>query len=187
MGSQSWTRLSDWTTTTTTIIWVSLVASSHLSKAQTPHQEYLASLHASILLYSFLLFCTHQILCVVLFTPQIHASFSFQVTCTSCSLSLEEETYLCRTISFPLKFQLKIPPLHRIFSCHSTALFYGTDMWHYLFICILTLNLSSPWLWLPVFTILYSQGFKQWLPPGRQSIDSCWLSEWMTSRILHSF
>ena len=186
MGSQSQTRLSDWTTTT--IIWVSLVASSQLSKAQAPHQEYLAPPHASILLYFFLLFCTHQILYVLLFIPQIHASFSFQVTCTSCSLSLEGETYLCRAISFPLKFHLKLPPLHRIFSCDSTALFYGTDICDIIFLFAYWLWISAPpCQWLAVFTILYSQGFKQWLPPGRQSTDSCWLSEWMTSRILHSF
>ena len=126
--TNSQTRLSDWTT----ITWMSVVAPSHLSKVQAPHQEYLAPPHASILLYSFLLFCTHQISYVVPFIPQRHAPFSFQVTCTSCSLSLKGEIYLCRAFSFPLKFQLKIPPLHRIFFCHCTALFYGADIWHYL-------------------------------------------------------
>lgn len=92
-------------------------------KVQTPHQEYLAPPHAFTLLYSFLpLFSTDQFLYVVLFIPQIHVSFSFQVTCTSCSLSLEGGTYLCRAVSFSFKFQFKIPPLHRISSCAHQSL-----------------------------------------------------------------
>ena len=141
--TESQTRLNDWTTTTT-ITWMSVVASSHLSKVQAPHQAYLAPPHASILLYSFLLFCTHQIHYVVLFVPQRHAPFSFQVTCTSCSLSLKGETYLCRAFSFPLKFQLKIPPLHRFFflSLHSTFLWHWYMTLSYLF--AYWLRISAP-------------------------------------------
>lgn len=66
--------------------------------------------------------------------------------------------------------------------------FYSTDICDIIFLFAYWLWISAPpCQWLAVFTSLYSQGFQQWLPPGRQSIDSCWLSEWMTSRILHSF
>ena len=44
---------------------------------------------------------------MVLFIPPLQASFSFQGTCTSCSLSLEGGPYLGMAVSFPFNVQLK--------------------------------------------------------------------------------